>query len=66
MRALSEFMTGCAVRIYDRLSGISSFSGETYFSEAMEQCGMRDAFDEETFAYIADIVSERIRQLNAA
>jgi len=55
-----------AVGIYDKLSAISSFSGETYFSEAMEQCGMRDAFDEETFAYIADIVSERIQQLNAA
>ncbi|MBQ8921479.1 MAG: hypothetical protein IJ060_04875 [Oscillospiraceae bacterium] len=53
-----------AVRTYDKLSSISSFSGEVYYSEAMQSCGLKDTFDPDTFSYISDTVSERIRQLN--
>ncbi len=53
-----------AVSIYEKLSGISSFSGEMFFSEAMKTCNLRDPFAADTIDYISDAIRQRLKALS--
>lgn len=53
-----------ALSVYEKISSVSSLSGEYQFCSAIDACGMDNIFDPETLDHIISVVAERIEMLS--
>lgn len=63
--AMMQEDLSAAITKYDKLSKISSVSGEYTFSEALESCGFASCFEPETIDSVAAELTKRISELKA-